>query len=60
MLSTIASVFPPGWRVMLSSAAGFPSPEMISVWSTLPSVTVATSRTRKPLAITTAPISSGV
>ena len=29
MLSTIASVFPPGCLVMFKSAAGFPSPEMI-------------------------------
>ena len=29
-LSTIASVLPPGCLVMLSSAAGLPSPEMIS------------------------------
>ena len=30
-LSLVASVLPPGWRVMFRSAAGLPSPEMITV-----------------------------
>ena len=60
MLSAIVILFPPSCRVTLICAAGLPSPAMMLTLSSVPSVTVATSRTRRPLGNTTAPISSGV
>ena len=58
-LSATASVLPPICRVMLIRAAGLPSPAMMRTWSSVPTCTLATSRTRSPLPSTTAPISSG-
>ncbi len=45
MLSAIASELPPSWRVILMSAAGRPSPAMMRTWSSVPTCTVARSRT---------------
>ena len=59
-LSATARVLPPTCRVMLSNAAGLPSPAMMRTWSSVPTCTVATSRTRNPFSNTTAAMSSGV
>ncbi len=40
-LSTMTSVLPPIWRVMLMSAAGLPSPATMRTWSSVPVFTVA-------------------
>ena len=57
-LSEIAIVLPPGCRVMLSSAAGRPSPATTRTWSSVPGTTFATSRTRTAPFTTTSAISS--
>ena len=59
-LSATASVLAPGWREMLMSAAGRPSPATTLTRSSVPSCTVATSRTRTPGRTATFPTSSGV
>ena len=59
-LSAIATVLPPTCRVMLSNAAGLPSPATMRTWSSVPTSTDATSRTRSPCPTTTFAMSSTV
>ena len=59
-LSATATVFPPICRVMLMSAAALPSPATMRTWSSVPGITVATSRTRNAPRTTTFATSSAV